>query len=204
MNTIIFESEKVTPSKVVCIARNYVAHIEELKNEMPSEMSIFIKPNSSITDELSVPPFGECHYEGEITFLIKNNKFAGVGFGLDLTLRDVQSRLKEKGLSWEKAKAFDRAAVFSKFVDFDGKDVDKLKIELYINGELKQEGDTSLMIYKPQEIFEESKKYFTFFDFDLLMTGTPKGVGTFKKGDVFSGRIYYDGEIIIEKDWVVK
>ncbi len=204
MNTVIFESEKVTPSKVVCIARNYVAHIEELKNEMPSEMSIFIKPNSSITDELSVPPFGECHYEGEITFLIKNNKFAGVGFGLDLTLRDVQSRLKEKGLSWEKAKAFDRAAVFSKFVDFDGKDVDKLKIELYINGELKQEGDTSLMIYKPQEIFEESKKYFTFFDFDLLMTGTPKGVGTFKKGDVFSGRIYYDGEIIIEKDWVVK
>ncbi len=204
MNTIIFESEKVTPSKVVCIARNYVAHIEELKNEMPSEMSIFIKPNSSITDELSVPPFGECHYEGEITFLIKNNKFAGVGFGLDLTLRDVQSRLKEKGLSWEKAKAFDRAAVFSKFVDFDGKDVDKLKIELYINGELKQEGDTSLMIYKPHEIFEESKKYFTFFDFDLLMTGTPKGVGTFKKGDVFSGRIYYDGEIMIEKDWVVK
>ncbi len=204
MNTIIFDSQKVAPSKVVCIARNYVAHIEELKNEMPSEMSIFIKPNSSITDELSVPPFGECHYEGEITFLIKNNKFAGVGFGLDLTLRDVQSRLKEKGLSWEKAKAFDRAAVFSKFVDFDGKDVDKLKIELYINGELKQEGDTSLMIYKPHEIFEESKKYFTFFDFDLLMTGTPKGVGTFKKGDVFSGRIYYDGEIIIEKDWVVK
>ncbi len=203
MNSIILDSQKVEPSKVVCIARNYVAHIEELKNEVPDEMSIFIKPNSSITDELSIPPFGECHYEGEITFLIKNNKFAGVGFGLDLTLRDIQSKLKSKGLPWEKAKAFDRAAVFSKFIPFEG-DVNKLGIELYINGELKQKGDVNLMIYKPQEIFEEAKKYFTFFDYDLLMSGTPKGVGTYKKGDIFSGKVLYDNDIIVEKDWIVR
>ncbi len=203
MNSVIFDSKDVIPSKAVCIARNYVAHIEELKNEMPAEMSLFIKPNSSISDELFLPPFGECHYEGEITFLIKNSEFVGVGFGLDLTLRDIQSRLKNKGLPWEKAKAFDRAAVFSEFVKFD-KDINKLKIELYINGELKQKGGVDLMIYKPEEILKESMKYFTFFDYDLLMSGTPKGVGTFAKGDVFLGKILYEDKTLVEKEWVVK
>ena len=203
MNTVIFNSKKVEPSKVVCIARNYVEHIKELKNEMDSEISLFIKPNSSISDELFNPPLGECHYEGEITFVVKENKFVGVGFGLDLTLRDIQTKLKNKGLPWEKAKAFDKAAVFSDFVEFDG-DINNLGIELYINKELKQKGDVGLMIHKPKQILEESMKYFTFFDYDLLMTGTPKGVGRFKTKDVFYGKILYKDSVIVEKEWVVK
>ena len=203
MNSVIFDSNKVKPSKVVCIARNYVEHIKELENEEPKEMSLFIKPNSSITDRLILPAFGECHYESEITFLIKDSRFAGVGFGLDLTLRDIQSRLKNAGLPWEKAKAFDKAAVFSKFISFDG-DINRLGVALYINGELRQKGNVSLMIHKPDEILKEAMNYFTFFDYDLLMTGTPKGVGTYKKGDVFSGKILYDNDIIVEKDWIVK
>jgi len=203
MNSVIFESENVIPSKVVCIARNYVAHIEELNNEMSNEMSLFIKPNSAISNRLFLPEFGECHYEGEITFLIKKSKFVGVGFGLDLTLRDIQSRLKEKGLPWEKAKAFDKAAVFSEFIQFD-KNINNLGIELYINGHLKQKGDVGLMIYKPDEILKEAMKYFTFYDYDLLMSGTPKGVGTFKKGDIFKGRILYNETAVVEKEWVVE
>ncbi|WP_035589209.1 fumarylacetoacetate hydrolase family protein [Hippea jasoniae] len=203
MKAVVFDKKEVIPSKVVCIARNYVAHIEELKNEMPDQMALFIKPNSAICDELILPELGECHYEGEITFIIENGGFAGVGFGLDLTLRDIQGQLKEKGLPWEKAKAFDCAAVFSEFVRFDG-DINRLGIELYINGVLKQQGDVSLMINKPDAILDEAKRYFTFYDYDLLMSGTPKGVGSFEKNDEFLGRILYDGEVIVEKRWVVK
>ncbi len=203
MNHVIFDGIEVYPSKVVCIARNYVEHIDELNNEPPGEVTLFIKPNSSISEDLKLPNLGQCHYEGEITFIVKNDKLVCVGFGLDLTLRDVQSRLKNKGLPWEKAKAFDGAAVFSEFVGFDD-DIDELGIELYINGELKQEGDVSLMIHKPLEIFEEAKKYFSFYDYDLLMTGTPKGVGGFNVSDEFIGRILYKGVVLVEKRWVAK
>ncbi len=204
MNNIIFDSKNVIPSKIVCIARNYVAHIEELKNEIPTEMALFIKPNSSISKDLVLPPIGDCHYEGEITFLIKNSEFVGVGFGLDLTLRDIQNRLKEKGLPWEKAKAFDKAATFSEFVKFNKNNIDELGIELYINDTLKQKGNVSLMIHKPEEILKEAMNYFTFFDYDLLMSGTPKGVGTFSKGDKFLGKITYKNNTIVEKEWIVK
>ncbi len=203
MNHVIFDGVEVYPSKVVCIARNYVEHIEELNNEPPGEVTLFIKPNSSISEDLKLPNLGQCHYEGEITFIVKSDRSVGVGFGLDLTLRDVQSKLKEKGLPWEKAKAFDGAAVFSEFVSFDG-NIDDLGIELYINSELKQKGDVSLMIHKPLEIFEEAKKYFSFYDYDLLMTGTPKGVGGFSVSDEFIGRILYKGVVLVEKKWVVK
>ena len=146
---------------------------------------------------------GLCHYEGEITFIVRNGKFVGVGFGLDLTLRDIQKRLREEGLPWEKAKAFDGSAVFSEFVSFNG-DIMRLGVEFFINGELKQKGDVSLMINKPQEILDDAKRFFTFVDNDLLMTGTPKGVGTFNRGDEFLGRILYNNEVIVEKSWVVK
>ncbi len=203
MNKVLFDGKEVTPSKIVCIARNYVEHIKELKNEIPENMSLFIKPNSSISEELRLPLLGKCHYESEITFVVKDNKLAGVGFGFDLTLRDIQTQLKNKGLPWEKAKAFDGAAIFSDFVKFDG-DINGLGIEMYINGKIRQKGDTSLMIYKPKTILDESMKYFSFFDYDLLMTGTPKGVGTFNKGDEFVGKILYNNEIIVEKEWIVK
>jgi len=199
MNSIRLDDNKIFPSKVVCIGRNYTEHIAELNNETPDDMVFFIKPNSSITDKLIFPQGNNsCHYEAEISLLIEENKVSAVAFGLDLTLREVQSKLKTKGLPWERAKAFDNSAVFSKFVSFNG-DISKLEVELYINGELKQKGDVSLMINKPKEIISEAQTFLSFDDGDILMTGTPKGVGEFVSGDEFIGKILYDGEVLVEE-----
>ena len=203
MNKIVLENKEIFPSKVVCIGRNYMEHIKELNNEVPEDMVFFIKPNSAISNKLDFPKNqNSCHYEAEISFLIEDNKISAVSFGLDLTLREVQSKLKEKGLPWERAKSFDGAAVFSKFVNFDG-DISKLGIELYINGELKQKGDYSLMINKPLEIIKEANSFLSFEDGDILMSGTPSGVGSFKVGDVFLGKILLDEKIIIEESFKV-
>lgn len=203
MNRILLGNTEIFPSKVVCIGRNYIDHINELNNEIPEDMVFFIKPNSAISDKLIFPKNQDsCHYEAEISFLIEDDKISALAFGLDLTLREVQSKLKQKGLPWERAKAFDGAAVFSKFVSFDG-DISKLEIELYINGELKQKGDYSLMINKPYDIIAEAKTFLTFEDGDILMSGTPKGVGSFKLGDEFIGKILVDGKIIIEESFRV-
>ena len=203
MNKIVLENKEIFPSKVVCIGRNYMEHIKELNNEVPEDMVFFIKPNSAISNKLDFPKNqNSCHYEAEISFLIEDNKISAVSFGLDLTLREVQSKLKEKGLPWERAKSFDGAAVFSKFVNFDG-DISKLGIELYINGELKQKGDYSLMINKPLEIIKEANSFLSFENGDILMSGTPSGVGSFKVGDVFLGKILLDEKIIIEESFKV-
>ncbi|MBU0925261.1 fumarylacetoacetate hydrolase family protein [bacterium] len=203
MNKIILENKEIFPSKVVCIGRNYMDHIKELNNEVPEDMVFFIKPNSAISNRLIFPKNqNSCHYEAEISFLIENNKISAVSFGLDLTLREVQSKLKAKGLPWERAKSFDGAAVFSKFVNFDG-DISKLGIELYINGELKQKGDYSLMINKPSEIIKEVNSFLSFENGDILMSGTPQGVGSFNVGDVFLGRILFDNNVLIEETFEV-
>ena len=203
MNKIFLDDIEITPSKVVCIGRNYMDHISELNNEVPEEMVFFIKPNSSISNRLNFPKNqNSCHYEAEISFMIEENKISAVGFGLDLTLREIQSKLKQKGLPWERAKAFNGSAVFSKFVNFAG-DISKLEVELYINGELKQKGDYSLMINKPEEIISEANSFLSFEDGDILMSGTPKGVGEFKIGDVFIGKILYDNRVIIEETFEV-
>ena len=203
MNKIVLEDKEIFPSKVVCIGRNYMEHIKELNNEVPEDMVFFIKPNSAISNKLDFPKNqNSCHYEAEISFLIEDNKISAVSFGLDLTLREVQSKLKEKGLPWERAKSFDGAAVFSKFVNFDG-DISKLGIELYINDELKQKGDYSLMINKPLEIIKEANSFLSFENGDILMSGTPSGVGSFKVGDVFLGKILLDEKIIIEESFKV-
>ncbi|MGA1940236.1 fumarylacetoacetate hydrolase family protein [Arcobacter sp. YIC-310] len=203
MNSITLQEQKITPSKVVCIGRNYSEHIEELNNAVPDEMVFFIKPNSSISTNLVFPKGNaSCHYEAEISFLIEEDKISAVAFGLDLTLREVQSKLKAKGLPWERAKAFDNSAVFSDFVSFDG-DISKLEVELFINDKLAQKGDVSLMINKPYDIINEFKSFASFEDGDILMSGTPKGVGEFKKGDVFEGKILYDNEVLLTKKFIV-
>ncbi len=201
MNRVIFGGKDVIPSKIVCVGRNYVEHIKELENEIPEEIVLFIKPNSSISEKL-IKPEKKARYEGEICFIIKNGEIAGIGFGLDLTLVEEQEKAKKKGLPWEKAKAFDKSAVFSEFVPV--KTFNNVKIELYINGTLRQEGDTSLMIYKPEEIIKEISRYFSLEDYDIVMTGTPKGVGLVKEGDVYKGRIIVDGKVLVEKNWTVE
>ena len=205
MKSIVFDEKSLTPSKIVCIGRNYAQHIEELKNETPTQMVLFIKPNSAISNELIFPRHNTtCHYEAEVSFLIIGGEIVGVGFGLDLTLRDVQEELKVAKLPWERAKAFDNSAVFSKFLPIKQDDIQRVHVQLFINGELRQDGDYELMLNKPQEILDEAKKLFSFEDGDILMSGTPKGVGEFKIGDEFVGKILLDKKVLIEKKLIVK
>jgi len=191
------------PSKIVCIGRNYVEHIKELGNEIPVEPVIFLKPNSAIADTIRSGAPGEIHYEGEISFIIRCGQPAAVGFGLDLTRRDLQSRLKAKGLPWERAKAFDGAAVFSEFVSYGGV-VDELRLELYINDRLVQQGGCELMMYKPADIIDEVKHFLSFEDGDIVMTGTPAGVGEVHAGDRFEGKILAGDKLVTGAKWVVQ
>ena len=202
MKSITYQNKKISPSKIICIGRNYVEHIKELGNETPDSMVVFNKTNSSISDELLY--FSEdTRYEGEICFLIQNKKILAVGFGLDLTLANLQNKLKQKGLPWERSKTFNGAAVLSDFVVLEG-DITTLSMELFINGELKQIGNYDLMIYKPKEMLEEIESFMSFEDGDIIMSGTPKGVGTYQKGDVFEGKIYLENKLLLKKSWIVK
>ena len=202
MKTINYNKQQIIPSKVVCIGRNYVEHIQELGNETPDTMVVFNKPNSSITDHLYYFS-SDTRYEGEICFLLENKKISGVGFGLDLTKANLQNHLKSKGLPWERAKAFNNSAVFSEFVKFDG-DITKLSLKLYINDKLIQEADYDLMIYKPDDMIKEISSFIDLEDGDIIMSGTPKGVGTYKIQDKFVGQILYKDKIIVEGTWIVE
>lgn len=199
MKTIRFSVSKISPSKVICIGRNYVEHIQELNNEIPSSMVVFNKPNSAITDTLRfISP--DTRFEGEICFLMIHGKIAGIGFGLDLTKADLQNYLKAKGLPWERAKGFDGSAVLGDFVPFDVP-INSLRMTLHINGTLAQEATYELMIYKPLEMIEEIKSFMSFEDGDIIMSGTPKGVATYKIDDEFVGRIYSNERLLIESRW---
>jgi len=196
MNSITLASiensrKKITPSKVICIGRNYVDHIKELSNEIPDEMVVFLKPNSAISANLlSHHNDDVLHYEAELSFLYQRGKFTAVAFGLDLTKRDVQAKLKTKGLPWERAKAFDNSAIYSDFVSIDGEVSSQLTLSLTINNALKQQGGVELMMVKPDEILTELQSFITLEDGDIVMTGTPKGVGVIAKGDNFVGEVY--------------
>jgi len=202
MQRVRFEHQEITPSKVVCVGRNYVEHIHELGNEIPSSMVLFNKPNSAIRDKLYTF-YEDTRFEGEICFLIQKGKIAGVGFGLDLTHASIQNHLKSKGLPWERAKAFDGSALFGKFVKFD-KDISKLSMRLYQNGALVQFASYELMIYKPQTIIEEIQSFMSLEDGDIVMSGTPKGVSTYKAGDIFVGEIWYEDEMLVQSSWEAK
>jgi 2-keto-4-pentenoate hydratase/2-oxohepta-3-ene-1,7-dioic acid hydratase in catechol pathway len=203
MNPVLFCGERVFPSKVVCIGRNYVDHIRELDNEVPDEPVLFIKPNSAIGAAPVHHVSHNTHYEGEIALLVRAGEVAGVGFGLDLTRRDVQSVLKAGGLPWERAKAFDGAAVFGGFVAYDG-DLAALHMTLTINAKRVQAGGYALMLHKPDAILREISSLFTLEDNDIVMTGTPAGVGELVAGDVFCGSIYAGDELLVESTWTVR
>ncbi|NQY50324.1 MAG: fumarylacetoacetate hydrolase family protein [Colwellia sp.] len=200
MNTVTLVAidksvQQVTPSKVVCIGRNYVDHIKELANEIPDEMVVFLKPNSAISATLSAMHNDEAlHYEAELSFLYQGGQFTAVALGLDLTKREVQGKLKAKGLPWERAKAFDGSAVFSDFVAIPEEGLSQLNLSLVINDELKQQGGVSLMLVKPAEILKELQSFISLEDGDIVMTGTPKGVGVIATEDSFVGQIYLQQE----------
>ena len=202
MNSVKYDGAEIFPSKVVCIGRNYVEHIKELDNEIPTEPVIFIKPNSAIANNVETSQDEEIHYEGEICFIIENKQISAIGFGLDLTKRNVQKVLKSKGLPWERAKAFDKSA-FSNFVPCDDELLD-YKMELFINNKLQQFASYELMINKPEALLTEVQSFLTLEDGDIIMTGTPKGVGVINTGELFSAKIYKNDQIIIEHSWLAR
>lgn len=198
--------------KLICIGRNYAAHIEELKNERPVEPVVFIKPDSSILpkeQDFYIPEFSnDIHYEVEV--LVKINKvgkhiseqfahkyYDEIGLGIDLTARDLQAKLKEKGLPWEKAKGFDGSAVIGKWTPKNVyENVDNLNFSLLKNEEKVQNGNTSLMLWKIDELIAYVSTYFMLKKGDILFTGTPAGVGKVSPNDYLSGRL--EGEEMFE------
>ncbi len=198
-----FNQEPFTPGKIVCIGRNYAGHISELGNEVPEDMVVFGKPTSCVTDHLVAVHDEPLHYETELSFLIRNNEYVGIGVGLDLTKRQLQSKLTAKGLPWERAKTFTGGATFSEFVPLDD-EIKNYSFTLHINDELTQQGDPSLMLYKPDIILKELNRFLPLQDNDILMTGTPKGVGVVTAGADFCARVYKGSELIIEKHWTGK
>ncbi len=203
MNTIIVGNREVTPSKIICVGRNYVEHIKELNNEIPENMVIFLKPNSAISRELHSFQIEQIHYEAELCFVYEDGKFSAIGFGLDLTKRELQSKLKSKGLPWERAKAFDGSAVFSNFVEIA--DINRnFSVELSINGKNVQSGNIDLMIYKPGAILSELLTFMSLNDGDIIMTGTPEGVGIVNKGSIFTGKVKENDKTMISAEWLAK
>lgn len=206
MNFVNFEQLKVTPSKIICIGRNYVDHITELGNEVPDEMVVFLKPNSAISTQLQSAHQEPLHYEAELCFLYQKTKeqqgkFVAVAIGLDLTKRTLQAKLKAKGLPWERAKSFDGAALFSDFVGLDAID-DSLRLALIIDGKVAQAGGVELMMYKPADILAALQGFMTLEDGDIVMTGTPKGVGQIISGSEFVGKVICQDKTLVTKTWL--
>lgn len=199
MKTIQFNHQTTTPSKVVCIGRNYVEHIKELGNEIPENMVVFNKPNSAITDSLHFID-ETTRFEAEICFLIGQGRLSGIGVGLDLTKATIQNKMKEKGLPWERAKAFDGSAVLSDFITLDIS-LETLSMKLFVNDRLQQHATYELMMYKPLEMLEEIQTFMSLEDGDIIMSGTPKGVATYERGDIFKIELYSGEEMILTQTW---
>ena len=203
MTTVIFNGEPVRPGKVVCVGKNYAAHIEEMASVPAENMVVFIKPATSIGTTLHATLDEALHYEGEICLLIRDEAVAGVGFGLDLTKRATQSKLKAAGLPWERSKAFTGSALFSEFVPAPT-DLTRLGVELTVDGELRQKGDVRLMLYPPDVILKELNQFLVLQDYDIVMTGTPAGVGAVQSGEHFFGRVLYGVHELVSGTWVAK
>src|SRR5690606_23021877 len=201
--------------KIICIGRNYAEHALELKNELPTEPVVFLKPETALLPKNH--PFiypdhtRDLHYEVEL--VIKINKlgkyierkfahkyYSEIGIGIDFTARDLQQKCKEKGLPWEKAKAFDHSAPLGrKFISVsDLPNKDSIKFELYKNGECVQTGNSANMIFSFDEIIAYVSKYFTLKIGDMIMTGTPQGVGPCVIGDKL--KAYIEDEKLLTLD----
>jgi len=210
--TIKTTNERIPIGKIVCIGRNYPEHAKELGNEVPGKPVLFLKPASAVIysgEDIIHPSFGnELHHEVELVLLIgakikdaaldeADNAITGYGVGLDMTLRDVQSKLKSKGHPWTLAKCFDTSAVIS---DFVLKDDYKLsldnKITLSVNDVIKQKDTLSSMIFNPAELIEYVSSVMTLEKGDLIFTGTPAGVSKVNRGDKLVGKIEGIAELI--------
>ena len=194
--------------KIICIGRNYSQHAEELSNKKPESPVIFIKPDTAILQSrlpFYIPPFSnQIHHEVEVLVRINRigkyikEKFAHkyyqeIGLGIDFTARDLQQNLKEKGLPWEKAKAFDGSALIGNWFNKNNfSDLNQLDFELVKNRETVQEGNTSQMTWSIDTLINEVSRFFTLKIGDIIFTGTPAGVGPVVENDVLEG--YLEGK----------
>jgi 2-keto-4-pentenoate hydratase/2-oxohepta-3-ene-1,7-dioic acid hydratase in catechol pathway len=192
--------------KIICIGRNYAEHIEELYNPRPAEPVVFLKPDTALVPKgnpLFLPPFSrDVHYETEIVVRISRlgkgmePRFArryydAIGLGLDITARDIQQQLKQRGLPWEKAKAFDFSALVSDtFIPVEHwDDIQNIDFSLHINGRPVQQGNTARMLWPVDELVAYVSQFFTLRTGDLLFTGTPAGTGPLHRNDILEGFI---------------
>lgn len=188
--------------KIICIGRNYAKHIAELDNERPEEPVVFLKPDSAILAKkipFFIPAFAnEIHYETEV--LVKINKvgkhiaakfahkyYDEIGLGIDFTDRELQSKLKAKGLPWEKAKAFDGSAVIGSFYPKSEFNLNNISFQLKINDTTVQDSNTKAMLWKIDELIAYVSQFFTLKKGDVIFTGTPAGVGKVSKDDILVG-----------------
>lgn len=199
--------------KILCIGRNYVDHIKELGNEAPSAPVVFMKPATAVVGndgQVVIPSYSsECHYEAELAVLIGREgkdiaeaealeHVAGYGVAIDMTLRDVQDGLKKKGLPWDIAKGFDSSCPLSSFVPADKvPDPQGLTIRLLLNGEERQNGSTGLMINPVARIISYLSGIFTLEEGDIILTGTPAGVGRVQAGDRLEAGIEGVGTVAV-------
>lgn len=199
--------------KILCIGRNYVDHIKELDNEAPSAPVVFMKPATAIIGNgasVVIPAYSsDCHYEAELAVLIGTEAkdiaeadaiacIAGYAVAIDMTLRDVQDNLKKKGLPWEIAKGFDTSCPLSDFIPADQvADPQDLTIRLRLNGEERQHGSTNLMINNVAKIISYLSGIFTLEEGDVILTGTPAGVGRVVAGDRMEADIAGVGTISV-------
>ena len=210
---VLTTGDEFAIGKILCIGRNYVEHIRELGNETPAVPVIFMKPATSVIgdgDVVIIPHYSDnCHHEAELALLIGRtckdiaenealDCLAGYGVAIDLTLRDVQDELKKKGLPWDIAKGFDTACPLSTFVPAGQvADPQALTISLTVNGELRQNGSTALMIYSAAKIISYLSTIFTLEAGDIILTGTPAGVSRIASGDCVCATIPGVGTVAV-------
>ena len=201
-------------SKIVCVGRNYAKHAKELNNPIPKEPLLFIKPNTTIrplAGDIDIPKnLGEVHHELEIALVIDSElkqatpqetlqAISGIGLALDLTLRDVQTQLKEKKHSWEKAKCFDGACPIECLTFKPSQaDIEHLSLKLTINDKIKQQGSADEMLFKPLDLIAYISQWFTLMPGDVILTGTPAGVGHLQKGDILKSTLNVKEKVILD------
>jgi 2-keto-4-pentenoate hydratase/2-oxohepta-3-ene-1,7-dioic acid hydratase in catechol pathway len=198
--------------KIICVGRNYAAHIQELKNEKPDSPVVFLKPETALVknnDPVFHPEFtNDLHHEVEIILRISkegkyiqpelaNNYYDSIGLGIDFTARDLQSKLKEKGLPWEISKAFNQSAPVSGFFPKENfRNLENIEFKLDVNQKERQHGNTGLMLFNFTEILCYASQFFTLKVGDIIFTGTPAGVQKVEIGDHLEG--YLAGNKVLD------
>jgi acylpyruvate hydrolase len=196
--------------KIICIGRNYAEHAKELKNAIPTEPVFFMKPDTALLKEgdFYIPEFSkELHHEIELVLKIckvgkhidekfAHNYYDEIGLGIDFTARDLQAQCKEKGLPWEKAKAFDNSAPIGKFIKKEELNISDINFELKINGESKQIGNSKDLIFSFDKVISYVSQFVTLKQGDLIYTGTPEGVGQVNAGDKLEG--FLNGNLFLK------